>query len=229
MATNVQIRLERVSKSYAVGGKGPMVLKNVSASIAAGDFTVIVGRSGSGKSTLLNLIGGLDAPTLGEICIDGQLLTELDETGLALLRRHRIGFIFQFFNLIPTLTVSENIQLPLELIHIKGKEAAERCLWWLERVGLGDCVDRFPDELSGGEQQRVAIARALVHEPQIILADEPTGNLDLDTAQQIVELLDRLCRDGGKTLVMVTHSRDVVGLADRVLTIRDSHLEEFRS
>ncbi len=223
-----QVRLEEVSKTYHPGGRGPMVLENIDATIRHGEFVVLVGRSGSGKSTLLNLIGSIDVPSAGEVYIDGVALTALDETGRALLRRRRIGFIFQFFNLIPTLTVAENLLLPLELNGIRGAVATSRVGRLLTDVSLGGYETRFPEDLSGGEQQRVAIARALVHEPDIVLADEPTGNLDLETATDVIRLLDRLCREAGKTLIMATHSREVIGLADRVLTIRNARLHEDR-
>ena len=202
------------------------MLDAVNAEVAPGEFVVLVGRSGSGKSTLLNLIGAIDTPTSGEIYLDNIALSALDETGRALLRRRRIGFVFQFFNLIPTLTAAENLQLPLELNGVTGAAAPERVANWLAAVGLADCGQRFPEELSGGEQQRVAIARALVHAPGIVLADEPTGNLDLETATTMIGLLDRLCRDSGSTLVMATHSREVIGLADRVFAIRGGCLIE---
>ena len=221
-----QVRLERVSKSYHPAGTPPWVLDAVNAEVAPGEFVVIIGRSGSGKSTLLNLIGAIDAPTSGEIYLDSVALSPLDETGRALLRRRRIGFVFQFFNLIPTLTAAENLQLPLELNGVTGTAATERADNWLAAVGLLGYGERFPEELSGGEQQRVAIARALVHSPGLVLADEPTGNLDLETATAMITLLDRLCRDSGSTLVMATHSREVIGLADRVLAIRGGCLIE---
>jgi putative ABC transport system ATP-binding protein len=202
------------------------VLDGVDIRIAQGEFVVLVGRSGSGKSTLLNLIGAIDVPTAGEIFIDGVELGALDEQGRALVRRRELGFVFQFFNLIPTLTVAENLLLPLELNGRTGAAASARVNGLLAEVGLADRADRFPEELSGGEQQRVAIARAIVHEPRIVLADEPTGNLDLETAHEVIGLLDRLCRDAGLTLVMATHSREVIGLADRVLTIRAGRVIE---
>jgi putative ABC transport system ATP-binding protein len=223
-----QVRLERVSKTYRPGGHGPMVLDNIDATIRRGEFVVVVGRSGSGKSTLLNLIGSIDVPSAGEVYIDGVALTALDETARALLRRRRIGFIFQFFNLIPTLTVAENLLLPLELNGIRGAAATSRVERLCTEVSLRGYENRFPEDLSGGEQQRVAIARALVHEPDIVLADEPTGNLDLETATDVIRLLDRLCREAGKTLIMATHSREVIGRADRVLTIRSARLHEDR-
>jgi putative ABC transport system ATP-binding protein len=223
---STQIELRQVSKTYDAAGRGPPVLDGVDIRIAQGEFVVLVGRSGSGKSTLLNLIGAIDVPTAGEIFIDGVELGALDEQGRALVRRRELGFVFQFFNLIPTLTVAENLLLPLELNGRTGAAASARVNGLLAEVGLADRADRFPEELSGGEQQRVAIARAIVHEPRIVLADEPTGNLDLETAHEVIGLLDRLCRDAGLTLVMATHSREVIGLADRVLTIRAGRVIE---
>ncbi len=205
-----------------------MVLDDIDATVQRGEFVVVVGRSGSGKSTLLNLIGSIDVPSAGEVYIEGVALTALDETARALFRRHRIGFVFQFFNLIPTLTVAENLLLPLELNGIRGAAATSRVERLCADVSLGGYETRFPEDLSGGEQQRVAIARALVHEPDIVLADEPTGNLDLETATDVIRLLDRLCREAGKTLIMATHSREVIGRADRVLTIRNARLHEDR-
>ena len=221
------IELRRLAKCYDERGRNHTVLRDVDVRIERGEFVVVLGRSGSGKSTLLNLVGVLDVPSTGEVLLEGRPMTPLGETERALVRRRQIGFVFQFFNLIPTLTVEENLLLPLELNEIEGEAARERALAWLERVGLAGRSLSFPDQLSGGEQQRVALARALVHDPPLIIADEPTGNLDLDTARAVVALLDELCRDGGKTLIMATHSPEVVGMADRVLTIRDQHLEEL--
>ena len=223
---SAQVKLERVSKSYLPAAAAPKVLDDVNVEVRDGEFVVLVGRSGSGKSTLLNLIGAIDTPTSGEIYIDDLALSALDESGRALLRRRRIGFVFQFFNLIPTLTAAENLQLPLELNGITGAAATARAGDCLAAVGLADLGQRFPEELSGGEQQRIAIARALVHEPGLVIADEPTGNLDLETATAMIALLDRLCRESGTTLVMATHSREVIGLADRVLAIRSGRLVE---
>ena len=216
------VRLLNVSKTY----NSHVVLTHTDLEVAPGEFVVIVGRSGSGKSTLLNLIGGLDFASSGEIWLLGQSLTELTEEQRATIRCRSLGFVFQFFNLIPTLTVSENIRLPLALNGVSKEEAKIRSDHLLHELGMADCSKRFPEELSGGEQQRIAIARAMAHKPAIVLADEPTGNLDLDTARDVIELLDRTCRAQGTTLIMATHSREVIGLADRVLTIRGSQLEE---
>jgi len=221
-AETPHVRLVNVSKTY----NSHVVLTHTDLEVAPGEFVVIVGRSGSGKSTLLNLIGGLDFASSGEIWLLGQSLTELKEEQRATIRCRSLGFVFQFFNLIPTLTVIENIRLPLALNGVSKEEAKIRSGHLLHELGMADCAKRFPEELSGGEQQRIAIARAMAHKPAIVLADEPTGNLDLDTARDVLELLDRTCRAQGTTLIMATHSREVIGLADRVLTIRGSQLEE---
>jgi len=196
----------------------------VSAVFAKGESVAVVGQSGSGKSTLLNLISGIDDADGGAIWLDGQNLTALEERQRTLFRRRHIGFVFQFFNLLPTLTVWENVMLPLELNGINGADASQRVQSLLDAVGLGDRGDTFPDRLSGGEQQRIAIARALVHDPRLVLADEPTGNLDEDTGCQVLNLLDRLTRQAGKNLVLVTHSPDAAAYADRILYLRDGKL-----
>ncbi|HEY5623872.1 MAG TPA: ABC transporter ATP-binding protein [Gammaproteobacteria bacterium] len=221
-AENPQIRLEDVSKSYG----SHVVLAGTDLEIRAGEFVVVVGRSGSGKSTLLNLIGGLDFPTSGDVEVLGQHLNLLTEDQRSALRCRNLGFVFQFFNLIPTLTVAENIRLPMALNGHDKKAAEERVSVLLAELGLIGCGERYPEELSGGEQQRIAVARAMAHQPAIVLADEPTGNLDLDTAREVLDLLDQSCRTLGTTLIMATHSTEVIGIADRVLTIRDSHLLE---
>lgn len=197
------------------------VLQELSLQITKGESVALLGRSGSGKSTLLNLIGGIDYPAAGEISINGVHLTGLNERERTLFRRKNIGFVYQFFNLIPTLTVEENLLLPLELNGIRGSDDIEKGLSLLDRVGLGDRRGSFPDRLSGGEQQRLAIARALVHDPLLVLADEPTGNLDWETGKLILDLLDELIRASGKTMIMVTHSREVASRADRTITIED--------
>ena len=219
--TEPHVRLTGVTKAYG----SRVVLADTELEIRAGEFVVIIGRSGSGKSTLLNLIGGLDDPSKGEVELLGHRLAELGEDQRSKLRCRELGFVFQFFNLIPTLTVAENIRLPMALNDVPKPATKTRAASLLRELGLEDCGDRFPEELAGGEQQRVAIARALAHEPAVVLADEPTGNLDLDTARDMLELLDRVCRRRQATLVMATHSREVIGLADRVLTIRGSRLE----
>ncbi len=219
---NQQIQLIKVEKAY---GKHN-VLSNCNVNIKRGEFVVIVGRSGSGKSTLLNLIGGLDKPTLGEINILGYSLHTLNEEKLSNLRRKYFGFVFQFFNLIPTLTALENIRLPMSLNGISKKDSINGAKLLLKELRLSGLENHFPDELSGGEQQRVAIARALSHRPEIILADEPTGNLDLETANEVLDLLNTTCRRRGTTLIMATHSKEVMGLADQIFSIRDSEIKK---
>lgn len=216
------IRARALAKSYRQAGREQSVLAGVDLDIAAGEFVVVLGRSGSGKSTLLNLLGAMDSPTGGELSVAGRRIDRLDERGRTLFRRRHVGFVFQAFNLIPTLTVAENLRLPLALNQLD--EDRERIEAELEALGLGGKADRFPDQLSGGEQQRVAVARALVHAPALVIADEPTGNLDLDTGRQVLGLLDRMTRAAGRTLVMATHSREVIGIADRVLTIHEGHI-----
>lgn len=200
------------------------MLDQAHATFARGEFVAIVGKSGSGKSTLLNLISGIDLVNEGAVWLNGQNLTALDERQRTLFRRRNIGFVFQFFNLIPTLTVQENVMLPLELGGA-GRDVARRAAAsLLEPVGLGDRLQTFPDRLSGGEQQRVAIARALVHDPLLVLADEPTGNLDQDTGHQVLMLLDRLTRQAGKNLILVTHSTEAAAYADRILYLQNAQL-----
>ena len=223
------IRLERVSKSFEEAGRERMVLHEVSATFAPGEFVVLIGKSGSGKSTLLNLVSGIDTPSAGEVWVAGQDITRLSEHDRTLFRREHIGFIFQFFNLVPTLTVFENLLLPLELNGRTAQRDRDYALDLLRQVGLADRRSAYPDKLSGGEQQRIAVARALVHDPQLVLADEPTGNLDTETGRQVLDLLDELTRQAGKNLLMVTHSPDVVGLADRVFRMTEGHLLEESS
>jgi putative ABC transport system ATP-binding protein len=218
------VRLDQVSKAYREAGHTRVVLHEVSVSIHTGELVVLVGKSGSGKSTLLNLVSGIDLPSSGEVWVEGRPLTRLSERERTLFRRRSIGFVFQFFNLVPTLTVLENVLLPLELNGVRGPEAHQRADSMLDAVGLADRGASYPDRLSGGEQQRVAIARALVHNPALILADEPTGNLDAETGQQVLDLLDRLTRQAGKTMLMVTHSPEVIGMADNLLRVREGHL-----
>ncbi len=224
METAAIVQIHNLKKSYMEGGRQRPVLDDVNARIAQGEFFVMLGKSGSGKSTLLNMISGIDTPDAGRVLVDGTEITALSDTGQTLFRRDNIGIIFQFFNLIPTLTVLENITLPQELRGKRLKLSETRARQLLKRVGLENRADSFPDKLSGGEQQRVAIARALVHEPKLLLADEPTGNLDADTGQQILQLLLELTREAGKTLIMATHNPEIVPFADRVCRIHEGRL-----
>lgn len=218
----IWVQLERASKRYG----RQQVLDGASLTIERGQHVAVIGRSGSGKSTLLRLIGSLEAADSGIVRVGGVDLRALGETERALLRRRDVGFVFQAFNLIPTLTVAENVELPLALNDVATPTARRRSLELLGELGLDHCVDRFPDELSGGEQQRVAIARAVVHEPKLVLADEPTGNLDADTASLVLGLLQRTCRERAATLVIATHSAEVTSQADRVVSIRAGAIEE---
>lgn len=218
------IRIKNLSKSFLEGNQTRLVLQNLSICFAQGEFIAILGKSGSGKSTLLNLLSGIDQPDGGEIWINGFQISALAERQRTLFRRREIGFIFQFFNLIPTLTVGENVTLPLELNGLDAQSSRRVAAPLLGKVGLEDRWDTFPDRLSGGEQQRVAIARALVHNPSILLADEPTGNLDEETGRQVMQLLDELTRQAGKNLIMVTHSIEAAAFADKIYSLREGQL-----
>lgn len=213
------LRVSEVTKSYPEGRGRREVLRGVSLEVPAGTLAVLLGKSGSGKSTLLNLISGIDTPESGEIELDGVRLDRLSERERTLVRRRRIGFIFQFYNLVPTLTVEENVRFLLDLGRMPREEARRRATSLLEEVGLADRAGAFPDTLSGGEQQRVAIARALAHDPALILADEPTGDLDADTGERILDLLERLARDHGRTLIVVTHDPAPISRADAVFEL----------
>jgi len=218
------LRFHDLSKSYYEGDLRRVVLQNAHAEFQSGEITAILGKSGSGKSTLLNLISGIDAPDSGQIWVNGQDLTALSERDRTLFRRARIGFVFQFYNLIPTLTVGENVSLPLELNRIPRPQANKKAQELLDAVGLLERWDTFPEKLSGGEQQRVALARALVHKPLLILADEPTGNLDEETGAQMMALLARLTREQNGTLLIVTHSPEATSHADRVMRLSHGQL-----
>jgi putative ABC transport system ATP-binding protein len=220
------LRLENLSKSYQEGEQRRVIFRNIHVDVARGEILAILGKSGSGKTTLLNLVSGIDRVDGGEIYLEGRRLTGLDEGELTLFRRQHIGFIFQFFNLIPTLSVWENVILPLELNGKNSQADLRNAESLLETVGLADRKDTFPDRLSGGEQQRVAIARALVHDPYLVLADEPTGNLDEETGRQVLSLLERLTRQAGKSMILVTHSVEAAAIADRVLALREGRLVE---
>ena len=215
------IEIRGLTKTYPEGDGEHVVFRDLGLRAEDGEIVVLLGPSGSGKTTLLNLISGIDLPSGGDVTIDGRVLTRMTERERTLFRRDRIGFVFQFFNLIPTLTVEENLLLPLELSGRDTPEDHRRARSLLAEVGLADRADVYPDRLSGGEQQRVAVARALAHEPAVVLADEPTGNLDRHTGQTVLDLLEALARGSGKTVLIVTHSEQAVPLADRVLELRD--------
>jgi ABC-type lipoprotein export system ATPase subunit len=222
------VRLEGVSKIYQRGASIIPAVQGVSLEVARGEFLAIMGPSGSGKSTLLNLIGGLDRPTEGDVVIDGRSTCGFTEADWTQLRRERIGVVFQFFNLLPGLTARENVALPLLL---RGEaDPEQRVEEYLAAVGLAHRGEHRPSELSGGEQQRVAVARALVHRPALLLADEPTGNLDSKVGWEIIQLIRTLAREGGQTVILATHSRSVAEEADRIVLVRDGSVngEEMR-
>ncbi len=220
------LRLDNLSKGYFDGKKQRVVLERTSFEFHRGEFTAILGKSGSGKTTLLNLISGIDRADAGSVYLNDIDLTHLNENERTLIRRSKIGFIFQFFNLIPTLSIWENVTLPLELNNLMDKRGRKKAEDLLDAVGLLDRKGHFPDQLSGGEQQRISIARALVHDPLLLLADEPTGNLDEETGLGVMKLLDQLTRSNGKNLILVTHSPTAAAFADRVLILKDGHLSE---
>ena len=224
-----RIELHGIYHSYVQGSVRQTVFEALSHTFAGAGSTAILGRSGCGKSTLLNLISGLDRPQRGRIRVDDQEITAYNEAQLALYRRRYVGIVFQSFNLVPTLSVGDNLRLPLELNGLPAKERERRVAEVLERVGLRELIDRYPEELSGGEQQRVAVARSVVHKPQLVLADEPTGSLDAENGTRAIELIRDTTVEGGHTLLMVTHSLAVAGYADTVLVLDDNGvLDEFR-
>jgi len=220
------VETKDLRKDYTTNGLTVQALAGISLEFVAGEFTAIAGPSGSGKSTLLHLIGCLDVPTSGEIRIEGVDVGTLSRKELALLRRHRIGFIFQAYNLIPVLTALENVSLPLTLLGVPRKEAIARSKEALTSVGLGDLGNRRPKEMSGGQQQRVAIARALVKNPSLVLADEPTANLDSRTGSEILQLMRELNRSQGTTFLFSTHDRMVMEYARRLIYLRDGRVEK---
>jgi len=224
-ANNCLLVLDKVTKDYVTDGVPVRALHDVSLEVATGQFLALVGRSGCGKSTLLNLAGAMDFPTSGQVLVDGISTTSLSDAGLTQLRRQKVGFIFQSFQLLHTLTVLENVELPLLLAGVAdARPSARQRLEWVE---LADLADRYPHQLSGGQMQRVAIARALVHSPRLVLADEPTGNLDTTTGAIILELLQRVVREQKVTVLMATHSVEAAALADIVVRMRDGHIEEL--
>ena len=220
------LSVRRLCRSFREGERVHRVLEGLDADIGTGERVAVMGRSGSGKSTLLNLLSGIDRPDSGAVYVDGMELSALGEPARTLFRRAHIGFVYQFFNLIPTLDVAENVRLVLELNGVRGRSARERSLAALARVGLQGRAHSAIDALSGGEQQRVAIARALVHAPKLLLADEPTGNLDAATAQEVLPALLDLTRERGTTLVMATHDEALAAAADRVLELREGRVHE---
>jgi putative ABC transport system ATP-binding protein len=220
------IRCIDVRKVYRQGNNEIIALDGVSLDIARGEFAVIMGPSGSGKSTLLHLIGGLDRPTSGELLVDQRLVGQMADDQITLFRRTRIGFVFQFFNLLPTLTALENVTLPFVLDGRSKEEAEQRATTLLDKVGLQNRKDHLPEEMSGGEIQRITVARALAFDPPILLADEPTGNLDSKTGESILSLLRQINRDAGCTIVMVTHSQEAAGYGDRTIFFRDGKVEK---
>ena len=219
------LTVKKLCRSFREGDREHRVLDHAEAQFGSAEVVAVIGRSGSGKSTLLNLISGIDRPDSGSVEIDGLDVTTLAEPQLTLFRRRNVGFVYQFFNLVPTLDVEENVRLVLELNGMRGEQARERSAAVLEEVGLGDRARSAVDTLSGGEQQRVAIARALVHRPPVLLADEPTGNLDEETAGQVLPVLLSLARQRGATLLIVTHDAALARTADRVLELKDGRLQ----
>ena len=224
MTDDTHVRLTNLTRSFHEGEQLHAVLQSLDATFVRGEKVALRGRSGSGKSTLLNLISGIDVPDDGEVEIDGQLITAMSERDRTLFRRKNIGFVYQAFKLVPTLTVADNVRLVLELNAIKGDTAAKRISTLLDQVGLIDRAGSYPDLLSGGEQQRVAIARAVAHGPSLILVDEPTGNLDDKTADEVLSMLDQMVSDAGGTMIVATHSARVAKTCDRVLELHDGRL-----
>jgi putative ABC transport system ATP-binding protein len=221
------IELTGITKTYGAGDTEVRALRGIDLTISRGDYVAIMGVSGSGKSTLMNIVGALDAASSGHYSLDGINIESLDEASLSIVRNRKIGFIFQSFNLIPRTTALSNVELPLLYRGVRRKERAERAKAALEAVGLGDRMDHQPNQLSGGQQQRVAVARALVAEPSLLLADEPTGNLDSGSTTDVLDLMDAL-HDQGRTIVMITHEDDVAERADRIITLIDGNISGDR-
>ncbi|MFF7990717.1 ABC transporter ATP-binding protein [Kitasatospora xanthocidica] len=224
--TEPMVAVTDLRRSFGTGERTVHALRGVSFTVGRGELTALKGRSGSGKTTLLNLVGGLDSPTGGGISLDGIDLVELNEDGRLALRRERIGFVFQSFGLIPMLTAAENVGVPMRLRKVSPAEREERAHTLLALVGLADHANQRPGELSGGQQQRVAIARALANEPGLIIADEPTGQLDSETGRSIMELLRAVVRSEGVTVLVATHDPTLMGLADRVIELKDGRIVE---
>jgi putative ABC transport system ATP-binding protein len=226
MAKGAQVQLQNVTKMYQMGEVQVEALSSLDLTVQEGEFVVIVGPSGSGKTTMLNLIGGLDTPTSGALLVAGSNIASYDEETLTAYRRDQIGFIFQFFNLLPTLTASENVEFALELVETNGHKVHERALALLQKVGLAERADHFPSQLSGGEQQRVAIARALAKDPLVLLADEPTGNLDFRMGQKVLRVMRDLNQQEGRTVILVTHNTVIGQIGDRVVHLRDGQVAD---
>ena len=220
------VACRNIVKEYTVGGEGVRVLDGISLRVCSGEFVSIMGESGSGKSTLLYILGGLDRPTEGDVCINGTDISGLSDENMSRMRRQKIGFVFQFYNLIPNLNAEENIMLPLLLDGKRAVDYSGRLAQMLELVGLTQRRKHTPRELSGGQQQRVAIARALMSRPEILFADEPTGNLDSRTGAEILSLLEEINRERGQTIIMVTHSPEAAKSSSRIITVRDGKLKE---
>ncbi|HAZ30686.1 TPA: macrolide ABC transporter ATP-binding protein, partial [Candidatus Acetothermia bacterium] len=215
------LNLHGITKDYPLGKTVVHALRGLDLVIEKGEIVALMGPSGSGKSTLMHLLGALDTPTAGSATFDGQSLQQLSENQLVTLRGRKVGFVFQMFNLVPTLSAQKNVELPMIFLGVRKKARAARARELLTKVGLADRIRHKPNELSGGERQRVAIARALANDPDVILADEPTGNLDTETGATILELLRRLSADDGKTIVLVTHDSDAARIAHRIIRLRD--------
>ena len=226
VVTETMVRVEDVRKSYGRDSAAVHALRGVSFDVPRGELVALKGRSGSGKTTLLNIFGGLDTPDAGRVEVDGRNLAELDEDGLLALRRDRVGFVFQSFGLIPILTAAENVGVPMRLRRAAAREREERVELLLSLVGLADHAAQRPGELSGGQQQRVAIARALANNPALLIADEPTGQLDAETGHAVMELLRAVVRSEGVTALVATHDATLLDLADRVLELRDGEIVE---
>jgi putative ABC transport system ATP-binding protein len=218
------VETENLTKVYGKGDTAVIALDRINLLLQPGEFAAVMGPSGCGKSTLLHLIGGLDRPTAGRVSLDGQDLSQMDDRSLTELRRRKVGFIFQFYNLIPVLNALENASLPLVLDGVKPAAAHDTARSWLERMGLGERLHNRPDQLSGGQQQRVAIARALAAEPALILADEPTGNLDSHASDEVAGLLRKVSDDWGRAVLMVTHDPRIAAYADRIIFLKDGEM-----
>jgi len=229
VAKDLTVKAEGVIKEYPMGSNVVQALKGVDLEIERGEYISIMGPSGSGKSTLFNMIGALDKPTGGKVFIDGQDTSELDPFQIAWLRCNKIGYVFQTYNLLPVMTALENVTLPMIFAGLSVKERSEKGAQLLESVGLGDRLHHKPDELSGGQQQRVAIARAFANGPSIILADEPTGNLDMKTGREIIDMLKRMNTERNVTIITATHDTKMIDVSDRIVDIRDGMVERIRT